>query len=104
MRSTSSRIVSLGLALALGVLLTLALVQVPAVLSQGATGGPPPTGPRYSVVMTEGHNLVVTDNGTNRVYFYTIDKEGQIGDPLKLRGHIDLRQVGQPEITPQKAK
>jgi hypothetical protein len=55
--------------------------------------------PRYSVVMTEGHNLLVTDNGTNSVYFYTIDKDKPLGSPLKLRASIDLSKVGEPEIS-----
>jgi hypothetical protein len=57
------------------------------------------TGGHYSVVMTEGHNLLVTDNATNNLYFYTIDKDKPIGSPLKLRASIDLTKVGEPEIT-----
>ncbi len=53
---------------------------------------------RYSVVMTEGHNLLVSDNGANKLYFYTIDKDAPIGSPLKLRASIDLTKVGQEEI------
>jgi hypothetical protein len=55
-------------------------------------------GAHYSVVMTEGHNLLVTDNGTNKIYFYTIDKDKPIGSPLKLRASVDLTKVGQDEI------
>lgn len=58
---------------------------------------------RYSVVETEGHNLIVTDNQTNTLYFYTIDKDEKIGSELKLRGSIDLNQVGKPGITPKRA-
>jgi hypothetical protein len=58
---------------------------------------------RYTVVDTEGHNLIVTDNQTNTLYFYTIDRGAEIGSPLKLRGSIDLKEVGQPVITPKKA-
>jgi hypothetical protein len=54
--------------------------------------------PHYSVVMTEGHNLLVTDNATNKLYFYTIDKDKPIGSPLKLRASINLTHVGQEEI------
>jgi hypothetical protein len=60
-----------------------------------------PAGPHYSVVITEGHNLLVTDNGSNHLYFYTIDKDKPIGSPLKLRASIDLAKVGEPEITIQ---
>jgi|SRR6516162_9592319 hypothetical protein len=52
----------------------------------------------YSVVMTEGHNLLVTDNASNKIYFYTIDKDKPIGSPLKLRASVDLTKVGQDEI------
>jgi hypothetical protein len=57
-----------------------------------------PSGARYTVVMTEGHNLLVTDNGANKLFFYTIDKDKPIGSPLKLRAEVDLTKVGEPEI------
>jgi hypothetical protein len=60
------------------------------------------SGLRYIVVETEGHNLIVTDNKSNTLYFYTIDKDKDIGSDLKLRGSIDLNQVGQPSIKPTK--
>jgi hypothetical protein len=59
-------------------------------------------GPHYTVVETEGHNLIVTDNKSNTVYFYTIDKDKEIGSELKLRGSVDLTQVGKPTIKPTK--
>jgi hypothetical protein len=61
-------------------------------------GAMPPMGAHYTVVMTEGHNLLVTDNGTNKLYFYTIDKDKPIGSPLKLRASVDLTKVGEEEI------
>jgi hypothetical protein len=64
-------------------------------VEKGAT-----TGPRYSVVETEGHNLLVTDNKTEVLYFYTIDKDAKIGSDLKLRGKIDLKQVGKDVVKP----
>src|SRR5262245_29363521 len=54
--------------------------------------------PHYSVVETQGHNLLVIDNATNTLYFYTTDKDAKIGDNLKLRASVDLTQVGKPEI------
>ena len=48
--------------------------------------------------MTEGHNLLVTDNATNKLFFYTTDKDAPIGAPLKLRASVDLTKVGQDEI------
>jgi hypothetical protein len=68
---------------------------------------PPPAGsgaPHYTVVETDGAHLIVTDNQTNRVYFYTIDHDGKIGDDLKLRGFGDLNEVGKPTIKANVAK
>jgi hypothetical protein len=65
------------------------------VTQAGGTGGP-----HYTVVETEGHNLLVTDNATSTLYFYTVDKGKDPGSELKLRARVDLRQVGQPTITP----
>jgi hypothetical protein len=74
---------------------------VPALAERGEG---PVTGPRFNVVDTEASNLIVTDNKTNMLYFYTIDKDKEIGADLKLRGTIDLNQVGKPVITPMKTK
>jgi hypothetical protein len=58
----------------------------------------------YSVVGTDGAHLIVVDNGANKLYFYAIDKEGKIGDELKLRGSVNLQDVGKPSIKPIDAK
>jgi hypothetical protein len=58
----------------------------------------------YSVVATDGAHLIVVDNGTSKLYFYAIDKEGKIGDDLKLRATVDLHDVGKPSIKPLDAK
>src|SRR6266852_8745569 len=60
----------------------------------GGAAGPA----HYTVVMTEAHNLLVTDNASNKLYFYTIDKDKPIGSPLKLRASVDLAQVGEEEV------
>jgi hypothetical protein len=79
--------------------LFLALSSESAFGQRRAPGGAmPPMGAHYSVVMTEGHNLLVTDNGSNKLYFYTIDKDKPIGSPLKLRASVDLTKVGEEEI------
>jgi hypothetical protein len=80
----------------------IALARFQPARAQGADGGT--SGPRYTVGETEGHNLIVTDNKTNTLYFYTIDKEKEVGSELKLRGTIDLNQVGKPEIMPKTVK
>jgi hypothetical protein len=76
--------------------LVLALRSQPALAEREATRATTPG--RFSVVETEGHNLIVTDNKSNTLYFYTIDKDKQVGSELKLRGAIDLNQVGKPTI------
>ena len=69
-------------------------------LGQRRQAIPPSSGAsHYTVVMTEGHNLLVTDNGSSKLYFYTIDKDKPIGSPLKLRASVDLTKVGQEEIS-----
>jgi hypothetical protein len=88
-------VVVLVLAIAVG--LTLLQGQRQTALAAGEEGKPM-GGPHYSVVITEAHNLLVTDNATNKLYFYTTDKDKPIGSPLKLRASIDLTKVGDPEI------
>jgi hypothetical protein len=96
---------SLAVATALVVLVVVALCWQPVLAQRGTTvvgaaGGS--ASPRYSVIDTEGHNLIVTDNQTNTLYFYTIDKDAKIGSDLKLRGSVDLTQVGKEVIKPTK--
>ena len=99
-KSSRSRILAFG-----GVLLVVALIALAttenSVFGQqrrigGAVMATPPA--HYTVVMTEAHNLLVTDNANNKLYFYTIDKDKPIGSPLKLRASVDLAQVGEEEI------
>ena len=80
-------LVVVGVVLLGGVLALTSRAPVQAA-EQGAAAGP-----RYTVVETQGSNLLVTDNGTNTVYFYTIDKDKEVGSELKLRGSVDLSQV-----------
>jgi hypothetical protein len=72
--------------------------------ARAARADEPLTGPHYTVVMTEGHNLIVTDNKTNMLHFYTIDKDSPIGSDLHLRGSVDLSQVGKDTIKPSNVK
>jgi hypothetical protein len=58
----------------------------------------------YSVVNTDGAHLIVVDNAANKLYFYTIDKDGKVGDDLKLRGTLNLQDVGKPALKPIDAK
>jgi hypothetical protein len=92
-----------GVSLLVGALVLLNRTPVPAVRA-AADDKPAAVSPRYTVLETDGSNLLVTDNGTNTFYFYTIDKDKEIGSELKLRGTIDLKKVGQPVIKPMQAK
>lgn len=64
---------------------------------QGAQSG----SPHYTVLETDGHNLVVTDNATDTVYFYTVDKGQHPGADLKLRATVNLKDVGKAVIKPK---
>src|SRR5262245_18990672 len=90
-----------------GVILAVALIAL--VTTENSVLGQPPgrrfaggapcwSLARYTVVMTEAHNLLITDKGSNKLYFYTIDKDKPIGSPLKLRASADLTQVGEQEV------
>jgi len=61
-------------------------------------GGQVMHGPKYTVIESQGVNLLVVDNTKNTLYFYTCDQNKEAGSDLKLRGSIDLNQVGQPVI------
>jgi len=83
---------------ALGVALILAVAWNRPATGKEESAGASPT--RYTVVSTDGVHLIVTDNQANRLFFYSIDQEAQVGDELKLRGYADLTQVGKPAIKP----
>jgi hypothetical protein len=53
---------------------------------------------RYTVIETQGFNLLVTDNAANKLYYYATDKDVPVGSPMKLRASLDLTQVGREEI------
>jgi hypothetical protein len=59
-------------------------------------------GPKYTVVDTEGTNLIVVDNASNTLYFYCVEPGKEVGEDLHLRGSIDLSQVGKPIMKPKK--
>src|SRR4051812_39597606 len=57
---------------------------------------------RYHVIDTEATNLIVVDHQTNTLLYYTVEKDGQPGDDLHLRGTLDLNEVGKPVLKPKK--
>ena len=66
--------------------------------AQAQRGGADGTGSRYTVIETQGFNLLVTDNAANKLYDYATDKDVPVGSPMKLRASLDLSQVGREEI------
>src|SRR5690349_11547798 len=84
----------------------LALVAVALVMmnrshsAQEERAAPAGSGPRYTVIETQGYNLLVTDNASNKLYFYAADKEAAVGAPMKLRASLDQTQIGKEEIKP----
>jgi hypothetical protein len=40
----------------------------------------------------------------NIIYFYTIDKDKEIGSELRLRGHLNLTDVGKEVLKPTVAR
>jgi hypothetical protein len=100
MNKFGKTVLALAAALAIGVALGVTVANVPTARGS-AEQGDKPAG-RFTVVETEGHNLIVTDNQTQTLYFYTIDKDAELGSDLKLRGTMDLNQVGKDKISPRK--
>jgi hypothetical protein len=83
-----------GATLLVAAMVVLALSR-PAQAQRGAADG---SMPRYSVIETQGFNLLVTDNAANKLYYYATDKDVPVGSPMKLRASLDLSQVGREEI------
>lgn len=86
---------------ALGALAVVAVV-VGLAVSRGGAQGPAVTAGRYTVVETEGTNLLVVDNVTNMLHFYTVEPGKEVGDDLHLRGSLDLNDVGKPVLKPKR--
>lgn len=76
----------------------------PATAQQAGAGAAPTGGPKYTIVQTEVTNLLVVDNSSNTVYFYTVDEGKEPGSDLHLRGSLDLNKVGEKVLKPKKAE
>jgi hypothetical protein len=96
--TSRNRVVGISVAIAIVAVGLSALSSTAIGQRRAVTRIEPAAGSHYSVVMTEGHNLLVTDNAANKLFFYTIDKDKPIGSPLKLRASVDLTKVGEEEI------
>ncbi|MCY2939346.1 MAG: hypothetical protein NTV55_13440 [Planctomycetota bacterium] len=82
---------------------TFALVRQPeAKANQSVVAAVVGGGPRYTVVDTDITNLMVVDNSTNLIHFYTVDQGKEPGSDLKLRGSLNLNEVGKPVLKPIK--
>ncbi len=92
-------LVTLLIGLLAGVLIGLCLAPGPGV----AQDKPKQDGPahRYTVVSSEGTNLIVTDNKLHTLLFYTVDHGAEPGADLKLRGTVDLTKVGDEVLKPK---
>lgn len=90
-------------AVAVSGLLALSVVRF-AQAQPAAPAAPATGGPKYTVVQTEVTNLLVVDNSTNTIYFYTVDEGKEPGSDLNLRGSLDLNDVGKPTLKPKKAE
>lgn len=66
--------------------------------AQAQRPGPGGFGGRFTVIETQGFNLLVTDNAVNKLYYYATDKDAPVGSPMKLRASLDLSQIGKEEI------
>jgi hypothetical protein len=65
---------------------------------------PAMAGARFTVVDSDATNLIVVDNRSNTLYFYSEDAGKEVGQELHLRGSIDLNEVGKPVLNPKSAK
>lgn len=98
MKATQIRFLAgLGAILAVALLVLSSMNQTArgTAADEGKMGG----GPRFTVIETQGFNLLVTDNAANKLYYYATDKDAPVGAPLKLRASLALSQVGEKEIT-----
>jgi hypothetical protein len=102
MLQAKTNLIIAALLLALGAALGAAFSRSQPVMAQGESTAA--AAGRYSVVVTEATNLIVTDNQTNTLYFYLVEKGKQAGAKLLLRGSMDLNQVGRPIIIPKAYK
>jgi hypothetical protein len=102
--STSNRrwgTVAVAVALLAGVLL---LLNTQSRAIENGVPGNQSGVPAYTVVQTDGLHLIVTDNKSSTTYFYAIDEGEKPGADLKLRGSVDLSQIGKEVIKPNLVK
>jgi hypothetical protein len=94
------------LVIALAVLVSLVLlVNSQLIATENGVQGNQSSGvPHFTVVQTDGLHLIVTDNHASTTYFYAIDEGEKPGADLKLRGSVDLTQIGKQVIKPNLVK
>ncbi len=57
----------------------------PLAVSPSTAGTAEGSGPCYTVIETQGVNLLVTDKATKKLYYYATDKDVPVGSPMKVR-------------------
>jgi hypothetical protein len=85
-------------------LLALSVVRFAEAQAPAAPAAPAAGGPKYTIVETDLTNLLVVDNSTNTVHFYTVDQGKEAGEDLHLRGSLDLNDVGKATLKPKKVE
>jgi hypothetical protein len=90
-------LIVLGVALLLGVAWRMGAAE-------SARPADPSGTAKFTVVSTDGAHIIVVDNATAKLYYYAIDRDGKIGDELKLRGTLDLNDVGKAILKPVSTK
>lgn len=90
-------LVTLLIGLAVGIAIGIYLSPGPSVAQQNGKS----QAHRYTVVSSEGTNLIVTDNKLHMLLFYTVDHGAEPGADLKLRGTVDLTKVGDEVLKPK---
>jgi hypothetical protein len=66
--------------------------------TRAADADKPGTSPRYTILRMDPAFMLVTDNQTNKFYYYAMDEGQEPGSELRLHSTVDLTQVGKPTI------
>jgi hypothetical protein len=88
---------TLLIGLAAGIVIGFCLTPGPGVAQEKAK----PPAHRYTVVSSEGTNLIAVDNQSHTLFFYTVDHGSEPGADLKLRGTVDLTKLGESVLKPK---
>jgi hypothetical protein len=90
---------TLLIGLAAGILIGFCLTPGPGVAQEKPKMNAPAH--RFTVVSSEGTNLIAVDHQTHTLFFYTVDHGSEPGADLKLRGTVDLTKLGDSVLKPK---